>query len=71
MAPGRTADSSKRNAPAKKIQDTITTIKEATGATDEEIKHMLKECNNDANEATARLIDSEFRTLRFTLPICK
>lgn len=43
--------------PPKKI---IETIREATGASDEDIKMVLAECNNDVNEATARLIDSTF-----------
>ena len=38
----------------------IETIKEATGATEEDVKVMLFECNYDANETTSRLIDSEF-----------
>jgi translation elongation factor EF-Ts len=41
--------------PPKKI---IETIREATGASDEDIKAVLAECNNDVNEATTRLIDS-------------
>jgi NACalpha-BTF3-like transcription factor len=36
----------------------LETIREATGASDEDIQMVLKECNNDVNEATARLIDS-------------
>lgn len=47
--------------PPKKI---IETIREATGATDEDIKMVLAECNNDVNEATARLIDSTFERFR-------
>jgi hypothetical protein len=38
----------------------IATIQEATGATEEDIKIMLQECNFDANETTSRLIDSKF-----------
>ena len=37
----------------------IETIREATGATEEDIRVMLFECNYDANETTSRLIDSE------------
>jgi len=36
------------------------TIREATGASDQDIQLVLKECNNDVNEAVARLIDSTF-----------
>lgn len=46
--PANSADTKKR----------IDAIREATGAADEEIKLMLKECNYDPNETTARLIDS-------------
>lgn len=38
----------------------IETIKEATGATEEDIRVMLFECNYDANETTSRLIDSKY-----------
>ena len=30
---------------------------EATGASEEDVKQMLHDCNNDANEATIRLLD--------------
>ena len=57
MAPARTAaDSGRKPVPPKKIVDTI---REATGASDEDISAMLAECNYDVNEATSRLIDSE------------
>ncbi len=46
---------SKGSASSKKILDAI---REATGASDEDIQMVLKECNGDVNEATARLIDS-------------
>lgn len=46
---------SKGSASSKKIIDAI---REATGASDEDIQMVLKECNGDVNEATARLIDS-------------
>lgn len=56
MAPARpSADGARPRVPAKKI---VETIREATGASDEDIKAVLAECNNDVNEATARLIDS-------------
>jgi hypothetical protein len=56
MAPARTADDSGRKAvPPKKILDTI---RDATGASDEDITAMLVECNYDVNEATTRLIES-------------
>ena len=37
----------------------IETIREATGATEDDIRVMLFECNFDANETTSRLIDSK------------
>lgn len=37
----------------------IETIKEATGASEDDIRVILQECNYDANETTSRLIDSE------------
>lgn len=37
----------------------IETIQEATGATEDDIRVMLEECNFDANETTSRLIDSK------------
>jgi len=43
--------------PPKKI---IENIREATGASDEDIKAVLAECNYDVNEATTKLIDSTF-----------
>lgn len=58
MAPARTAESGKKHPPAKAV---VFAIKEATGATEDEISAMLAECNYDVNEATTRLIDSEFR----------
>lgn len=56
MAPTRTAPEGKKIVPPKKIVDTI---REATGASDDDISAMLSECNFDVNEATARLIDSK------------
>lgn len=56
MAPARTADSGKKSAPPKKI---VEAIREATGASDDDISAMLAECNYDVNEATSRLIDSK------------
>ena len=35
----------------------IKSVKEATGASEEDVKQMLFDCNNDANEATNRLLD--------------
>ena len=35
----------------------IKSVKEATGASEEDVKQMLHDCNNDANEATNRLLD--------------
>jgi len=56
MAPARpSADGARPRIPAKKI---VETIREATGASDEDIKAVLAECNNDVNEATTKLIDS-------------
>ena len=37
----------------------IESMKEATGATEEDIHYQLQECNGDVDEATSRLIDSE------------
>lgn len=34
-------------------------IKEATGASEEDVVAMLQICNGDANEATERLLESE------------
>lgn len=41
--------------PSRKLVDTI---KEATGASEEDVTAMLAECGGDADEATARLIES-------------
>ena len=38
-------------------------IREATGAADEDIRQTLAECGNDVNEATSRLVDSEWPSL--------
>ncbi len=35
-------------------------IREATGANDQDIQLVLKECGNDVNEAVARLIDCTY-----------
>lgn len=51
----------KGSASSKKILDAI---REATGASNEDIQMVLKECNGDVNEATARLIDSTCCFLR-------
>ena len=61
MAPTKPAAGGRPKVPTKKIIDTI---REATGASDEDIKSVLEECNNDVNEATARLIDSAFLFVR-------
>ncbi len=39
----------------------VENIRDATGASEEEVLHMLIECNNDMNETTSRLIDSTSR----------
>jgi hypothetical protein len=59
MAPTKTGAKAATSAPKKSLD----AIKEATGATDDEIAAMLAECNYDANEATARLIESEPATI--------
>lgn len=51
-APGNRRSGS---APSKQIVDAI---REATGASDEDISVVLAECNYDVNEATTRLINS-------------
>ncbi len=38
----------------------VQAITEVTGATEEDVRLMLEECNYDANETTSRLIDSKF-----------
>lgn len=48
------AEKGKEGADRKMIE----TIREATGATEDDIRVMLEECNFDANETTSRLIDS-------------
>ncbi len=45
----------------------VQNIRDATGASEEEVLHMLIECNNDMNETTSRLIDSA-PTARARLP---
>ena len=45
----------------------VENIRDATGASEEEVLHMLIECNNDMNETTSRLIDSA-PTARARLP---
>ena len=44
-------------------------IREATGAAEDDIKQVLAECNNDVNEATSRLIDSEQPCLQYSWPL--
>ena len=60
VAPKPAADANGRAksfpVPPRKIVDAI---KDATGASEEDISAMLAECNYDVNEATTRLIDSE------------
>lgn len=48
----------------------VQNIRDATGASEEEVLHMLIECNNDMNETTSRLIDSapRMRSLAARLP---
>ena len=48
----------------------VQNIRDATGASEEEVLHMLIECNNDMNETTSRLIDSApyVRSLVLRLP---
>ncbi|CAK0752488.1 hypothetical protein CVIRNUC_002150 [Coccomyxa viridis] len=50
-------ENGKGEGPSRK---TIETIKDATGASEEDIMVMLQECNNDVNETTSRLIDNPF-----------
>ena len=38
----------------------IERIRDASGASEDVITHVLEECNYDANEAVARLIECEF-----------
>lgn len=57
MAPPRT---DKKPAAPQKI---VAMIREATGASDEDINLMLQECNYDVNEATTRLIESGYSLL--------
>jgi hypothetical protein len=38
---------------------TLDAIRDATGASEDDISAMLAECNYDVNEATAKLIESE------------
>lgn len=55
---GRAGNSGKDKAgPTRKVIDTI---KEATGASEDDVLVALEECGGDANEATARLIESEW-----------
>jgi NACalpha-BTF3-like transcription factor len=61
MAPPKSKSGGSRKsagapAPPKKI---IEAIKEATGASEDDISAMLAECNYDANEATSRLVESK------------
>jgi hypothetical protein len=58
------AGTSSNKGSASKI---IAAIREATGASVEDIQMVLKECNHDVNEATARLIDSTWRFFVFLL----
>jgi hypothetical protein len=49
------APAGKSAAPRK----TLDAIRDATGASEDDISAMLAECNYDVNEATAKLIESE------------
>lgn len=42
-----------------KEKEVIERIKEATGASEEDVTAMLKECNYDVNDTTNKLIDSK------------
>ena len=44
----------------KAARAVIERIRDASGASEDVITHVLEECNYDANEAVARLIDCEF-----------
>ena len=55
----RTAPTSSKDPKQKITKQLLERIKEATGADEEVITHTLEQCNNDPNEATARLIESE------------
>jgi len=48
-----------RDVAPKKV---LEMMKEATGASEEDICVMLQLCNGDANEATEKLLESEFDT---------
>lgn len=61
MAPPRT---DKKLAASQKI---VAMIREATGASDEDINLMLEECNYDVNEATTRLIESGCSRYDYTI----
>jgi NACalpha-BTF3-like transcription factor len=51
-------DAAKKSGGVNPSKKTLDAIKEATGASEEDISAMLSECGNDVNEATARLIES-------------
>ncbi|EIE24123.1 hypothetical protein COCSUDRAFT_65755 [Coccomyxa subellipsoidea C-169] len=58
---GSSAETHKENGKGEGLnRKTIETIKDATGASEEDIMVMLLECNNDVNETTSRLIDNPF-----------
>ncbi|KAK9906517.1 hypothetical protein WJX75_003232 [Coccomyxa subellipsoidea] len=58
---GSSAETQKENGKGDGLnRKTIETIKDATGASEEDIMVMLLECNNDVNETTSRLIDNPF-----------
>ena len=50
------APAGKSGAAPRKTMDAI---RDATGASEDDISAMLAECNYDVNEATAKLIESE------------
>lgn len=55
----RAAQSGSKDPKQKITKQLLERIKEATGADEEVITHTLEQCNNDPNEATARLIESK------------
>lgn len=61
MAPTKVAaDGGRKSGATETPKKIMEAIKAATGASEEEIKLTLAECNFDVNEATSRLIDSEW-----------
>lgn len=48
-----------RNTSSVASKRILENIKEATGASEDDVVAMLQICNGDANEATERLLESE------------